>query len=215
MSDGFYQVFLSKTGKVTHRSPVPELSFKKFQRALPKQLLKYWRDEGWCGYGDGLFWTVNPEDYHGLVELWLADTPYEKIDEYYVVARTAFGKLHVWGAHNNRTLVIDCPANALVAIDKELRVPEDDPDLATQLFLATKSKKVCDLNDTEGKGLFDQALEKLGPLAPDEVYGFEPALVAGGVNRVENLSKLNLFAHLAILRELAEPTIPFAGVDPA
>jgi hypothetical protein len=214
MSDEFYQLFTSRVGNATHKMSVPELSFKKFQGILPGQLLRYWREEGWCGYGNGLFWIVNPEDYRGLVEMWLASTPYEKIDDYHVVARTAFGKLYAWGARNNRSLVISCPLNALVAIDKELRTPEEDPNLAIQIFLSSKSKKGCDLSDADGKSLFEQALKKLGPLAPDEVYGFEPALVAGGVNRVEHLNKLNLFAHLTILRELAEPTIPFAGVDP-
>ena len=214
MSDQYYQLFLKKVGDVTHQVPVPELSFKKFQGVLPEQLLKYWREEGWCGYANGLVWTVNPEDYRGLVEVWLADTPYEKIDDYHVVARSAFGKLYTWGARNNRSLVISCPSNALVAIDKELRTPEDDPNLAIQLFFSSKSKKGCDLKDATGKGLFEQAMKKLGPLAPDEVYGFEPALIAGGVNRVDKIHKLNLFAHLTILRELAEPTIPFAGVDP-
>jgi hypothetical protein len=130
------------------------------------------------------------------------------------VARTAFGELYAWGVRNNRSLVISCPDNVLVAIDKELRTPEDEPDLAMQIFFSSKRKEDCDMNDADGKSLFEQALKKLGPLAPDEVYGFEPALVAGGVNRVENLSKLNLFVHLAILRELDEPTIPFAEIDP-
>ncbi len=214
MRDEYYRLFMKKVGDVTHQTPVPELSFKKFQGVLPDQLLKYWREEGWCGYANGLFWTVNPEDYSGLVELWLSDTPYEEIDDYHVIARTAFGKLHAWGARNNRSLVISCPTNSLVAIDKELRTPEEDPTLAMQIFFSSKSKKGCDLKDATGKSLFDQALKKLGPLAPNEVYGFEPALVAGGANRVENLSKLDLFAHLTILRELADPTIPFAGVDP-
>ena len=62
--------------------------------------------------------------------------------------------------------------------------------------------------------MFEQALKKLGPLAPDELYGFEPALVAGGSLRVENLEKLNMLAHLSVLRELAEPSIPFADMDP-
>ncbi|TMU28891.1 DUF2169 domain-containing protein [Halomonas sp. ATBC28] len=68
------------------------------------------------------------------------------------------------------------------------------------------------LTDMSEKPLFTQALKKLGPLRPDEVYGFEPALVAGGEWSVNNLAKLNLDIHLTILRQMAPPEIPFSGV---
>jgi hypothetical protein len=43
------------------------------------------------------------------------------------------------------------------------------------------------------------------------MYGFEPALVAGGRMALEHLKKVNLDVHLTILRQLAPPKIPFAG----
>jgi hypothetical protein len=214
MRDEHFQLFISKFGEATYHAAVPEAILKKFQGVLPGQLLRYWGQEGWCGYAQGLFWTVNPEEYSGLTELWLSGTAYEKVDKFHVIARSAFGKLYAWGERNNRTLTISCPESALVALDKELRTPEEDPDLAARVFLASKDKRSFDLKDVAGKGLFEQALKRLGPLAPDEMYAFEPALVAGGKRRVESLSKVNLFVHLSILRELAEPRIPFAGVDP-
>jgi len=57
------------------------------------------------------------------------------------------------------------------------------------------------------KPLFEQALKKLGPLAVDEVYGFEPILAAGGTLMVDNLAKLDLNIHLTILRQMAEPKL--------
>ncbi|MET0401372.1 MAG: GAD-like domain-containing protein [Cystobacter sp.] len=213
MRDEYFQVFVDEIGEATSRMTVPESSIKKFKGVLPEQFLTYWKEEGWCEYGNGLFWTVNPEEYGGLVDLWLAGTPYEKVDTFHVVARSPFGKLYAWGERNNRTLTISCPNNALVAIDAELRTPEEDPDMAAQVFFSSKNKRSFDFKDSTGKGLFERALKKLGPLRPDEIYGFEPALVAGGMNRLENLSKLNLFAHLTLLRQLAGPTIPFAGVQ--
>lgn len=214
MRDEAFEVFIEDIGEASFRTPALELSFEKYQKVLPRQWLEYWKEEGWCGYADGLFWTVNPEDYEGLVEHWLSGTPFEKIDKYHVVARSAFGKLYAWGERNNRTLVILCPTSSLIGTEKDLRTPAKDPDIAAQVFFASKNKQELDMKDEAGKALFQRALKKLGPLAPDEVYGFEPALVAGGRNRLENLRKVNVFAHLAVLRELAEPRIPFAGVDP-
>lgn len=71
-------------------------------------------------------------------------------------------------------------------------------------------------NPTRAEGGFtpiDVALGNLGPLAPDEMYGFEPALVAGGKMRLENLRKVKLDQHLTILRQLAAPTMPFSNID--
>ncbi len=59
------------------------------------------------------------------------------------------------------------------------------------------------------------APQKFGPLAPDEVYGFEPPLFAGGAATLhaDHLAKLKLDQHLTILRQLGGiPQIPFANV---
>ena len=56
-------------------------------------------------------------------------------------------------------------------------------------------------------------MKKLRPLGPDELYGFEPAIVFGGRIKLNNLAKLNLHIHLTILREMEAPCVPFAGVD--
>lgn len=81
------------------------------------------------------------------------------------------------------------------------------------MFFALKKRKYCDLNDEAEHPLFDRALAKFGPLAPDEMYGFEPALVAGGKMRLQNLRKVKLDQHLTILRQLAAPTMPFSNID--
>ena len=61
--------------------------------------------------------------------------------------------------------------------------------------------------------LFKPSFKKLGHLKPNEVYGFAPALAAGGSPIVENIEKEDLFIHLSILREMAPPTLPYSDVD--
>ncbi len=41
---------------------------------LARIALSYWRRDGWANYGNGRLWTVNPEDYDGLMRAWLAGT---------------------------------------------------------------------------------------------------------------------------------------------
>lgn len=214
MRDKNLQIFIAEFGEATYRASVPERILQRYERVLPAQWLRYWREEGWCGYADGLFWTVNPEEYQDLADMWLSGTQLEMIDRYHVVARSAFGDLYVWGERNHRSFTIACPINSLIALEGQLHTEARDPDVAARVFFSSRMRRSLDMYDDVQQGLFDQALRRLGPLAPDEVYGFEPALVLGGRRRVENLSKLNLFVHLAVLRDLAEPQVPFGGIDP-
>ncbi|MGF6276056.1 hypothetical protein ABIB38_004463 [Massilia sp. UYP11] len=213
MRDEDFELFIDEFGEATSRTDVPMEAIQKWRGKLPDQLLKYWQAEGWCGYANGLFWTVNPDDYEDLVDEWLADTPLEQLDSFHAIARTAFGCLYLWGEKTGDSVTVACSINSIIAFSSNLKQEMDDPDFDARVFFSNKSPDHCDLKDESGQPLFERALAKLGPLEPDELYGFEPALVLGGKMRLENLTKLNLDVHLTILRQLASPTLPFSHVD--
>lgn len=213
MRDEDYDVLISEFGEATHRTDVPPEAIQKWKGKLPEQLLIYWKEEDWCGYKNGLFWFVNPDDYENLVDEWFEDTGLEQIDAFHVIARTAFGKLYVCGERTGVSLTISCPINAILAIPKNLKPKsKEDQDWSIRSFLGL-SANGCDVKDESGAPLFERALEKLGPLGPDELYGFEPAIVLGGRMLLNNLAKLKLDVHLTILRQLASPTLPFSNFD--
>ena len=213
MRDEDFELFIDEFGEATSRIDVPMEALQKWRGKLPDQLLNYWQGEGWCGYANGLFWTVDPDDYEDLVDEWLADTPLEQLDSFHVIARTAFGCLYLWGEKTGDSVTVACNINSIIALSSNLKQEMDDPDFDARVFFSNKSPDHCDLNDESGQPLFERAVAKLGPLEPDEVYGFEPALVLGGKIRLENLAKLKLDVHLTILRQLAAPTIPFSNID--
>jgi hypothetical protein len=213
MRDENFEVFIDEFGEATHRVEVPAASIEKWHGKLPDQLLEYWKEEGWCGYANGLFWTVNPDDYEDLVDEWLEDTPLEQIDAFHVIARTAFGQLYVCGERTGVSVTISCEIGSVFALPKELKPKSrEDQDWSVKAFLGLNNDN-CNLDDESGLPLFNRALAKLGPLAPDEMYGFEPAIILGGKMRLENLAKLKLDVHLTILRQLAPPTMPFSNID--
>ncbi|WP_322404849.1 DUF1851 domain-containing protein [Massilia luteola] len=110
-------------------------------------------------------------------------------------------------------MTISCPINAIFALPKDLKPKgKEDQDWSVRSFIGLSISE-CDLKDESGRQLFQRALKKLGPLEPDEVYGFEPAIALGGKMRPENLAKLKLDVHLTILRQLASPTLPFSNVE--
>lgn len=73
-----------------------------------------------------------------------------------------------------------------------------------QLFFASSSRDAYDLKEVDDQPLFERALEKLGPLDHDTMYGFVPALALGGEPSLDLLQKLSAQAHLDVLSQMTE-----------
>ena len=214
MRDEDFAYFIKKFGEATHHQAVPPESINKYRDVLPDQLLTYWQEEGWNGYANGLFWLVNPEDYEAVLDMWLEGTPYEKVDTFHVIARSAFGDLYLCGESTGPSVTLSCPMHAIIAMPSNLKPKSaDEINRKIRSFFGASSLDEYNKDDENNRPLFERALKKLGPLAPNEVYGFEPAIVAGGKMTLDHLAKLDIQIHLRILRELAPPTMPFANLD--
>ncbi len=70
MADKYFNKFLEEKGfgLAFDCQPVTEKALEKYKHKLPCRLLSYWREFGFCGFGEGLFWTVKPEDYEEILE---------------------------------------------------------------------------------------------------------------------------------------------------
>ena len=158
MRDEDFAYFISKFGEATSRVDVPSDDIEKWRKHLPGQLLRYWNDEGWCGYANGLFWTVDPDDYEDIVDEWLADTPLEQLDSFHVIARSAFGNLYLWGEKTGDCVIIASNINSIIFLNSNLKNEMDDPDFDARVFFSNKSPAQCDIKDEDGEPLFERAL---------------------------------------------------------
>jgi hypothetical protein len=130
-------------------------------------LLEYWQLYGLCGYAEGLFWTVDPDEWEDELEAWVGDTPFMERDSFYVIARSAFGELILWGTNTGQSLkVVPIYGGIFPAFDAE-KFQRRGPDKALQLFFGSASRATYDLEDDNKQSLFEQALKKLGPLSHD------------------------------------------------
>lgn len=206
--DESFQFFLQTFGPPCARRDVDEAHAAEYAGRLPAKLLEYWREQGFSGYADGLFWVVDPAEYAGVLERWLSSTPFKGQDDYHVIARTAFGALFVWGERSGAALQINPPHSLIFpnrAAGKLVR--EGRADLALQVFFASRTRQTVDFPDDKGKPLFAKALKKLGPLREDEAYGFVPALGMGGKATLAGLQKVEILPHLEILAQITAPRI--------
>lgn len=212
MRDEDFEAFIEEFGEPTARIDVPQAAMDLWRGKLPDALLAYWAAEGWCSYADGLFWTVDPSFYERLLADWLRSTPLSKIDRFHVVARTAFGKLYLWGEKTGNSVSILPHAHAVFCLPGDLQRTVEDPSFELRCFFSSKERTSADMKDGFNKPLFDRALRKLGPLKSNEIYGFKNALVLGGHTTFENMERVDLLEHVGFLRQLAEPTFPMADL---
>ncbi|NAS96818.1 glutamyl-tRNA amidotransferase [Pseudomonas syringae pv. actinidifoliorum] len=194
--DEDFAFFLKKFGPAVKRQQVPATSIDRYTKKLPEQLLKYWEDFGWCGYAKGLFWTVDPQDYDDLLKNSLAGIEAFNSDNYHVIARSAFGELYVWGEKSGYSLSITSYMSRYSTRNSTFTGSKSD--LGVKVFFLSMNPEVINIAD-----LFEPALEKLGRLDSDEMYGFVPAIALGGSMELKNLQKVKVFEHLDLLSQLS------------
>jgi hypothetical protein len=195
--DPYFEFFLENFGPAIDRLDVPREVLDRFKGKLPDQMLAYWAEHGWCGYADGLFWTVNPEDYEPVLDAWLRGTSFVADDALHIIARTAFGHLLIWGEKSGFTLQLFAPGSYVVT--QEVARQKEDLELAAQTFFFVQEKRPFEID-----GRFKPAKQRLGRLNRDEMYGFVPALALGGSADVTHLEKVKAVEHLVLLAQLDE-----------
>ncbi|UOD28074.1 DUF1851 domain-containing protein [Massilia violaceinigra] len=202
--DEDFASFLEEFGPVIDKRYVPSSTIERYRGKLPDQLISYWEEHGWCGYADGLFWTVDPQEYEPVLDAWIGDTEFMERDAYHVIARSAFGVLFFWGENTGSSLkILPSYALAFPSTGAEEYILEGKADDAIRWFFSAKDREYFDMEDDAEKPLFARALKKLGPLKPDEMYGFVPALAFGGSATLKNLQKVKAVEHLVFLAQLA------------
>ena len=206
MIDEDFEYFYSvkEFGPAIDARPAPLAKLQHYRGRVPDKLLEYWREYGFAGYGHGLFWMTDPDDYAEVLNAWLYGTEFYGKDYYYVIGRSAFGNLTLWGTKTGRSLTINCPWAMIFPTDKSRWMNEGKGDFLISAWLSGMGADYQNQKDDKDAPLFERALKLLGPLAHDEMYGFVPALALGGPCRLDHLQKVKAAEHLLFLAQLGE-----------
>jgi hypothetical protein len=159
-------------------------AIRKYGRVLPPDLIGKWREAGWCSYGNGLLWMVDPQQLNDVLEEFVD----LKGDKPVVFLRTAFAHLYFW--HGGFVHSLDVHGGSVS------QVTEDVAEMFTLLCHPRMKEKILRVS------LFEQARQELGDLDRDECYAFEPALALGGPGTVDTIRRVTMREHLAILAQL-------------
>ncbi len=175
-----------------------------YRGTLPDALLVFWEEAGWGAHGDGMFWTVNPADYAPIAHEWIDGLALPVNEPFHVIARSAFGRLVLWGQTGGQCVTVDPLYSQVLTTPPDTFLSQGREEFAITSTFAAVTPESYDLDDVKEKPLFKRARKKLGILGADEMYGFEPALALGGTPELGKLAKVKLAAHLAFLRQLSD-----------
>lgn len=193
--DPYFEFFLENFGPTIDRRDVPPDALAHFKGRLPDQWLAYWEAQGWCGYADGLFWTVDPREYEPVLQAWLGGMPIMAREALHIVARTAMGHLLIWGEQSGFVLQLFAPGSYVMR--QSTTHQKDDLAFAARMFFSVQGRDVFEFD-----GRFTLARQRLGELSRDEMYGFVPALALGGSSDAGQIEKVQAIEHLVFLAQL-------------
>lgn len=206
--DKYFEEFLVAEGfgPIIASSPLNNEVGGYFRGKLPNRLLGYWREYGFAGFAQGLFWTVNPQDYQELLDKWLSQTTLFGRENFHVIARSAFGELYIRGDKSLSTTVINPHLNNILPGDVENSPPtHEQQERGIGIFFEIKNKEYVDYDDKNNKGLFQRCLKKHGTLSNDEMYTFSTPLALGGSADINNIYKVKILEQLSILCDIDMP----------
>jgi len=162
---------------------------ERYRHKLPEDFLSEWEHSGWCAYARGRIWTVNPDLFIDTIREWLPDWCLGEDNQPIVFARGPFGDLLVY--YNGEVGQLNVHYGRYIVVNPT----------GLDLFLGfSLTEKYID-NALDGK-LALGAIKKLGPLAFDEMFTFEPALALGGATKLKYVKKVKMLPQLNILAQL-------------
>ncbi len=157
---------------------------QKYSEILPHKILSLWKKNGFGTIIDGYLKIVNPENFKDLLE----DIYSPKYENPIVLFATAMGDLIIW--ENNYLVMLDFRHSKSKVLESGFEYFLDD--LEDEEYLEEELLW----------NPYKNANKKLGELNYDECYGYVPILAAGGAEKVENLQKVKIKEHIAIITQL-------------
>jgi hypothetical protein len=156
----------------------------RYRGRLPDPLLDLWREAGWCSYGNGMLWVVDPAQLSDVIEDWDdsgAEPPLAFL-------RTSFGHVYFW--RDGSVWSLDVHRGSLSRVTENIALMFTllgDPEIRTKMLR---------------QPLHEEMVARLGRPERDECFAFVPALALGGSGAPETVQRVRMREQLGILAQL-------------
>ncbi|WP_139738662.1 GAD-like domain-containing protein [Actinomyces wuliandei] len=186
--------------------PVTAEHLGYFGGVLPASVLHLWERFGFDGFGDGRWWFTDPFRWAPVVDAWLEGTPVPFPEQrWWCLSRSAMGTMRLWGEVSGSALTLT-PALGTVYPDAVSASRMSDPVMRERMGATTLVSPRRDTIDDDDTGVLvaDWAIDNLGVLAADQVYGLTPAYCLTGRVSLDQVGIEDATAHLVFLAQAQE-----------
>lgn len=161
-----------------------------YRDKLPEDLLYFWTQYGFGNYGKGLLKIVEPSGYMDSFYTWLGKEDFSKLP----VLVTAFGDIFYYrklADENEDVSLLDIHYRQINVCDYSLSGFFEDYIVEEEI-----------INKVLRKSLFEESVDKLGLLNDEEIFYFQPALIAGGAEEIKYIDKGSASVHQLVLFQM-------------
>ena len=157
---------------------------ESYEGKVPTGVIDIWRKYGFGTFYNGYMKVINPDDYKELLE-----SSYFQGNVSIPIFATAFGDLITW------------EKNQFVGIVKYRYGENDVISSGFKFFIGDVTDGELD-EEYLSIRQYNAALKKYGFLEYDECFGYVPLLALGGKESVNNLKKVKIREHIALITEM-------------
>lgn len=165
-------------------STVSNELINKYKTKLPEEVIIIWQEYGFGTFYNGYLKVINPDDF--IVSL---EKSYFQGDVSIPIFATAFGDLITW------------EKNQFVGIVKYRYGDNDVISDGFEFFIDDVTDGELD-EEYLSIRQYNEAIKKYGSLEYDECFGYVPLLALGGKESVDNLKKVKIREHIALITEM-------------
>lgn len=188
-----YKEFISFMGDPIKFSDVSEKEIKKYEKVFmgPKDevdiITEIWKTYGYCSYRNGLFSTINPEEYNVFVKKFPSVS-----NDAIAFAKSASGCFFLWDKFNFGWAI-----SHLNIHTGKINILGSNFDMLFEWNLTSENfwREDC-YGDIEL-----EIVKNKTSLELDECLTFIPALILGGEEKVSNMQKVKVKENLELLAQ--------------
>ena len=189
----FLNNFHRFVGKPTQHAPFAPGDRERLTGRLPEALIRLFEVDGWSSFKSQSLWLCDPDVMRNVKQSWLGDFPKAEI-----FLRTALGDFYFWDGKYVRACLVHL--SSIMYASNNVTWFLSDVITEPRLFKSLGLPKFANLGR-----------KAHGPLEPDEVYFWKPALALGGSSDTSALEKGKLDVTLDILSQLQEINVQDVG----
>ncbi|HBF37740.1 MAG TPA: hypothetical protein DDW50_10500 [Firmicutes bacterium] len=168
---------------IREAKPSEEL-INKYTMKIPELLLEIWKQYGFGNTLNGYLKIVNPDLFQAILK-----NVYVRNESAIVLFVTSMGDFIVW-EDNKYLILLNFRRGRIKGISSGFK------------FFFSDLEDEAFYQDTLDWLPYPEAVGKLGKPKYDECFGYVPILGLGGLEKVENLSKVKLIEHIYLINQL-------------